>query len=111
MTMQIALGSRILHCPWMDIGCGSGGIASELARHVESMVGIDHETWPVLSYWQLKSLFSDNGLEVQSLILERLMTDSQRFSGFFGNRTARSLIGLFEPFAPGFVFLLFKKTG
>lgn len=31
---------------WLDVGCGSGGIASALAVRVERMLGVDPEPWP-----------------------------------------------------------------
>ena len=31
---------------WLDIGCGSGGIAAALAPHAKNMTGIDPEPWP-----------------------------------------------------------------
>lgn len=31
---------------WLDIGCGSGGIAAVLAAHSRHMTGIDPEPWP-----------------------------------------------------------------
>lgn len=34
---------------WVDLGCGSGGIAAALAPHVKHITGIDPESWP---YWQ-----------------------------------------------------------
>lgn len=30
---------------WLDIGCGSGGVAAALASHVRQIVGIDPEPW------------------------------------------------------------------
>lgn len=30
---------------WLDIGCGSGGVAATLAAHVEKVVGVDPEAW------------------------------------------------------------------
>lgn len=31
---------------WLDMGCGSGGIAYGLAPHVQNIVGVDPEPWP-----------------------------------------------------------------
>lgn len=36
------LGDRV----WLDAGCGSGGIAAELATRVSEIVGVDPEPWP-----------------------------------------------------------------
>jgi 2-polyprenyl-3-methyl-5-hydroxy-6-metoxy-1,4-benzoquinol methylase len=30
---------------WLDIGCGSGGIAATLAQRVDSVIGVDPESW------------------------------------------------------------------
>jgi len=30
---------------WLDVGCGSGGIAATLAQHVERITGVDPESW------------------------------------------------------------------
>lgn len=30
---------------WLDVGCGSGGVAATLAAHVEQVVGVDPEPW------------------------------------------------------------------
>ena len=30
---------------WLDVGCGSGGIAATLAQHVDSVIGVDPESW------------------------------------------------------------------
>ena len=35
---------------WLDIGCGSGGIAANLASRVERVIGFDPEAWPL---WEL----------------------------------------------------------
>lgn len=49
---EAILATLRLHCHqnldagiWLDIGCGSGGIAATLAVHVERVVGIDPEPW------------------------------------------------------------------
>lgn len=36
---------------WVDIGCGSGGIAAHLAPKVGEMLGIDPEPWPKWTDW------------------------------------------------------------
>ncbi|WP_161487810.1 bifunctional 2-polyprenyl-6-hydroxyphenol methylase/3-demethylubiquinol 3-O-methyltransferase UbiG [Rhodanobacter sp. FW104-R8] len=30
---------------WLDVGCGSGGVAATLAAHVEQVIGVDPEPW------------------------------------------------------------------
>ncbi|MGA9852146.1 MAG: class I SAM-dependent methyltransferase [Gammaproteobacteria bacterium] len=49
---EAILATLRLHCSqdlregiWLDIGCGSGGIAATLAAHVERVVGVDPEPW------------------------------------------------------------------
>lgn len=44
-TLQAVEGSLKLQTRWLDIGCGSGGIAAALSRHVEEVVGLDPEPW------------------------------------------------------------------
>jgi ubiquinone/menaquinone biosynthesis C-methylase UbiE len=38
-------GTAIGHGVWIDLGCGSGGIAAALAPRVEQMMAIDPEPW------------------------------------------------------------------
>jgi len=45
-TLRLALGSRLQARHWLDIGCGSGGIARQLVQDVDSVVGVDPESWP-----------------------------------------------------------------
>lgn len=45
-TLRLALGSRLQARRWLDIGCGSGGIARQLVQDVDSVVGVDPEPWP-----------------------------------------------------------------
>ncbi len=35
----------VIDASWLDIGCGSGGIAAEIAAHVREITGIDPEPW------------------------------------------------------------------
>lgn len=44
-TMSYATDISLSKTKWLDIGCGSGGIAANIAQHVESVVGIDPESW------------------------------------------------------------------
>jgi len=44
-TLQLHCGRDLKNGLWLDIGCGSGGIAAKLACHVEKMVGVDPEPW------------------------------------------------------------------
>ena len=37
---------------WLDIGCGSGGIAATIASQVKSIVGIDPDSWPRWAQFQ-----------------------------------------------------------
>lgn len=44
-------GPEIAKGLWVDIGCGSGGIAATLAPRVERMIGIDPEPWTRWADW------------------------------------------------------------
>lgn len=45
-TMIRRCGDGITKGTWIDIGCGSGGIAQALAPHVDRIIGVDPEPWP-----------------------------------------------------------------
>lgn len=49
---EAILATLELHCRrditrgiWLDVGCGSGGVAATLAAHVKQVVGVDPESW------------------------------------------------------------------
>ncbi|MFT3789794.1 MAG: methyltransferase domain-containing protein [Rudaea sp.] len=44
-TMQMHTGQNLTDAVWLDIGCGSGGIAATLAEHVRQVVAVDPESW------------------------------------------------------------------
>lgn len=46
-TVELATpaDTDVRHATWLDIGCGSGGIAVTLAQHVDRVFGIDPESW------------------------------------------------------------------
>lgn len=44
-TLQIHTGQDLTDAVWLDIGCGSGGIAATLATHVKQVVAVDPESW------------------------------------------------------------------
>lgn len=51
-TLRLEVGPAVVSGTWLDIGCGSGLIASELAQHVHEIHGLDPEPWarwPMLS--------------------------------------------------------------
>ncbi len=48
-TMLHYAGPSIQHGCWLDIGCGSGGIAAHIAPRVSTMLGMDPEPW---TRWQ-----------------------------------------------------------
>ena len=51
-TLRSEVGAAVVSGTWLDVGCGSGLIASELAQHVHEIHGLDPEPWarwPVLS--------------------------------------------------------------
>ncbi|MCK5877903.1 MAG: class I SAM-dependent methyltransferase [Candidatus Marithrix sp.] len=45
-TISHFLTTPLTQTTWLDIGCGSGGIAMNIAPQVKSIVGIDPEPWP-----------------------------------------------------------------
>lgn len=49
LTLRHFAGEQVQNGRWLDIGCGSGGIAAHLAPHVQEMIGVDPEPW---SRWQ-----------------------------------------------------------
>lgn len=56
-TLRSMCGESISKGQWLDIGCGSGLIASSLAPHVEAIRGVDPEPW---SRWSgLQEAFSN----------------------------------------------------
>lgn len=44
-TLDLHLGRKLRSGQWLDVGCGSGGIAAALACHVERVAGVDPEPW------------------------------------------------------------------
>ncbi len=48
-TLVSECGEEVKAGVWLDIGCGSGGIANALAPHVSQIIGIDPEPWPCWS--------------------------------------------------------------
>lgn len=44
-TLQLHCGRDLTHGTWLDIGCGSGGVAATLAAHVQQVTGVDPEAW------------------------------------------------------------------
>lgn len=44
-TLQSICGASLPRNLWMDIGCGSGGIAAALAAFADRVVGVDPESW------------------------------------------------------------------
>lgn len=44
-TLKEHCRDDLKHCLWLDVGCGSGGVAATLAAHVDQVVGVDPEPW------------------------------------------------------------------
>ena len=44
-TVSESVDFPIHQTQWLDIGCGSGGIANYISKKVKSMTGIDPESW------------------------------------------------------------------
>jgi len=51
LTLQHFAGDGALNGVWLDMGCGSGGIAAYLAPHVRKMIGVDPEPWARWKQW------------------------------------------------------------
>lgn len=51
-TLRHFAGDSILKGKWLDMGCGSGGIAAHLAPHVQAIVGVDPEPWTRWHTWE-----------------------------------------------------------
>lgn len=51
-TMREVCGDDVVRGRWLDVGCGSGGIARALADHVDEIEGIDPERWGRWSSYQ-----------------------------------------------------------
>lgn len=45
-TLARVCGEGINRGHWVDVGCGSGGIAATVASRVRSVTGVDPEPWP-----------------------------------------------------------------
>lgn len=44
-TLRSCAGEEVVAGSWLDVGCGSGGIAGCLSHHVASVTGVDPESW------------------------------------------------------------------
>jgi hypothetical protein len=44
-TLQLHCGGDLPRGQWLDIGCGSGGIAASLTPFADKVVGADPESW------------------------------------------------------------------
>jgi SAM-dependent methyltransferase len=45
-TLVSAIGPRTESATWVDVGCGSGGIAAALSVLAGNVIGVDPEPWP-----------------------------------------------------------------
>lgn len=54
LTLRHFAGDQVQNGRWLDIGCGSGGIAAHLAPHVQEMIGVDPEPWSRWQTWTQK---------------------------------------------------------
>lgn len=64
-TLRSTCGADVSKGQWLDIGCGSGLIASSLALHVEAIRGVDPEPWDRWS--ALQAAFSNLRFDVGSV--------------------------------------------
>ena len=44
-TLRAVCGSEVVGGFWLDVGCGNGGVAAQLAVHVARIAGVDPEPW------------------------------------------------------------------
>lgn len=46
-TVELCVGTErdVRNATWLDVGCGSGGVAATLAAHVDNVIGVDPESW------------------------------------------------------------------
>lgn len=44
-TIEHFISDPLLQTTWLDIGCGNGGIAAQIAPQVKSVLGIDPQPW------------------------------------------------------------------
>ncbi|MDR3386989.1 MAG: methyltransferase domain-containing protein [Rudaea sp.] len=44
-TVENFIGRDVSQGVWLDVGCGSGGVAATLAQHVKQVIGVDPESW------------------------------------------------------------------
>ncbi|MET3010391.1 class I SAM-dependent methyltransferase [Stenotrophomonas koreensis] len=56
-TIAIKSGKDFSGGTWIDIGCGSGGIAKAIAPHVQKIIAIDPTPWPC---WEASSQEQNN---------------------------------------------------
>lgn len=56
-TLQIHTQQELTDAVWLDIGCGSGGIAATLAEHVRQVIAVDPESW---QRWEVFRLAHSN---------------------------------------------------
>jgi len=67
---------------WLDLGCGSGGIAAGVAPYVEYVLGVDPEAW---SRWSNYQELYDN-LQFQNKSIESLALDDNSFDVIICNQ-------------------------
>lgn len=78
-TLQLYCRRDLTRGTWLDIGCGSGGVAATLASCVERIIGVDPEPWErwqtfnrqhanlefhVASYRELEALLGSESVDV-----------------------------------------------
>lgn len=57
LTMVRHCGEDIASGTWLDVGCGSGGIAATLASRVNRIIGVDPEPW---EEWHIATATHEN---------------------------------------------------
>ncbi len=77
-TLLHYAGPAIRHGRWLDIGCGSGGIAAHLAPRVSEMSGMDPEPWAKWAEWmraQPNLVFMQGGYDHEPPLLPPCSVD------------------------------------
>lgn len=53
-TLELHTGQTLADAVWLDVGCGSGGIAAAIAPRASRVIGVDPEAWDRWSDFQAR---------------------------------------------------------
>lgn len=76
-TLSGHCGEDVLRGRWLDVGCGSGGIAAGLSRHVDDIVGVDPEPWE--EWVEAKGRFDNLSFKVAAFDAPELPVEPSSF--------------------------------